>query len=123
MLELLGLSSDEEAAVRAALHGQTGAPSLPRAFSLAQNSPNPFNPLTTISYTVPDGESAQVRLEVFDISGRLVTTLVDQFKSAGTYSVFWNGSSSSGAQVSSGVYFYRMTAGGFSSTRKMVLLK
>ncbi|MBW7998246.1 MAG: T9SS type A sorting domain-containing protein [Candidatus Glassbacteria bacterium] len=122
-LGLLGLTPDEEAAFRLALHGRQGGPMLPQAFSLGQNSPNPFNPVTTISYTVPEGGGEQVRIEVFDISGRLIATLADQFKDAGSYAVFWDGTDSRGAQVPSGVYFYRLQAGDFVQTRKMVLLK
>ncbi len=123
MLPLLGLSEDEQAAFRTALYSQSGRATLPRAFSLGQNSPNPFNPVTTVSYSVPEGAGARVSIEVFDVSGRLVTVLADQFKEAGSYSVFWDGTDSRGADVSSGVYFYRMQAGDFIQTRKMVLLK
>ncbi len=122
-LALLDLSAEEQAAFRAALYGQGGRAALPRAFSMAQNRPNPFNPLTTISYTVPEGEGARVTIEVFDISGRLVALLSDQFREAGSYSVFWDGTDSRGSEVSSGVYFYRMRAGEYVQTRKMVLLK
>ncbi len=120
---MLSLSPEEEAAFRQALHGGTGRAALPRAFSLGQNRPNPFNPVTTISFTVPEGAGARVRIEVFDISGRLVAVLADQFKAAGSYSVFWDGSDGNGADVSSGIYFYRMRAGDYLQTRKMVLLK
>ena len=123
MLALLGLNEQEEAAFHLALYGQSGRAALPRAFSLTQNSPNPFNPVTTISYTVPEGSGTRVTIEVFAISGRLVSVLADQFKEAGSYSVFWDGTNSSGAAVSSGVYFYRMRAGNFVQNRKMVLLK
>lgn len=123
ILGLLGLTEEEEAVLRATMHGESVRATLPRAFSLAQNSPNPFNPVTTISYTVPGGYGADVRIEVFDISGRLVSTLVDQYREPGSYSVFWEGTDSYGARVSSGVYFYRMSAGEFVQTRKMVLLK
>ena len=96
---------------------------MPKVFSLAQNSPNPFNPSTTISYSVPEGTSVQVTLKVYDIRGRLVRTLVDEVRQPGTYSVFWDGKDEAGCQVSSGVYLYRMQARDFVQTRKMVLLK
>jgi len=98
--------------------------SLPKAFSLSQNSPNPFNPSTTISYTIPEGfAKLPVKLNVYNIRGQLVRTLVDQTQGAGAYSVNWDGSDSHGRRVSSGVYFYRLVAGDFVSTRKMVVLK
>jgi len=98
-------------------------PTLPKAFSLRQNSPNPFNPSTTISYSVPEDQSVQVSLKVYDLRGRLVCTLVNEERQPGTYSVFWDGRDESGQQVSSGVYLYRMRAGEFTQTRKMVLVK
>ena len=94
---------------------------LPRAFSLAQNSPNPFNPSTTISYTV--AQPTQVSLTVYDLRGRTVKTLVERFVDAGTYQVQWYGKDSKGRPASSGVYFYRLQADEFSMVRKMVLLK
>ncbi len=97
---------------------------LPKAFSLAQNYPNPFNPSTTISYAVPE-ENGQVavRLSVFNLRGQLVRTLVDKSQGPGTYNVNWDGSDDRGRQISSGVYFYRLVANDFVSTRKMVVLK
>ena len=99
-----------------------GVSSLPRAFSLSQNYPNPFNPSTTISYTLPEGMH-RVSLEVFDIRGRMVRTLVDREQEQGAYNVVWDGSSTSGQKVASGVYFSRLRAGSYSSVRKMVLVK
>jgi membrane-bound inhibitor of C-type lysozyme len=96
---------------------------LPKAYSLSQNSPNPFNPSTTIKYQVPEGSAARVQIVVYNIRGQKVVTLVDELKESGDYSVNWNGQSSSGQRVSSGVYFYRMSAGEFSAMRKMVIVK
>ena len=97
---------------------------LPKAFALAQNSPNPFNPSTTISYAIPEGANQlQVVLNVFNIRGQVVRTLVDQPQGPGTYNVNWDGADIHGARVASGVYFYRLKAGDFVSTRKMVVLK
>ena len=96
---------------------------LPKAFVLSQNNPNPFNPSTTISYSVAEGKSGNVSLSVYNIRGKRVATLVDEFKEAGHYSVTWNGDSVSGEKVPSGVYFYRLAAEDYVSTRKMVLLK
>ena len=105
--------------------GQVGAKVvLPKAFNLAQNSPNPFNPSTTIAYELPEGNSTvHVVLSVYNIRGQKVVTLVDELKEAGRYSVNWNGTTSSGSRVSSGVYFYRIQAGEYSAVRKMVVLK
>jgi len=90
-------------------------------FGLLQNMPNPFNPKTTIAFTLP--ETGDVSLEVFDVAGRKVATLLDGQLDAGPHRVEWNGVSDSGERVASGVYFYRLTAGGEKISKKMVLLK
>jgi hypothetical protein len=95
---------------------------LPKRYELALNQPNPFNPTTTIRFDVPPPGGA-VRIDIFDVSGRRVTTLVDGHHSPGTHEVFWNGESRRGEPVSSGVYFVRMEAATFTRTRKAVLLK
>ena len=94
---------------------------VPDAFALNQNYPNPFNPTTTISFALP--EKAGVTLVVYDMLGRLVTTLVDDEMEAGTYKVGWNGADRNGERVSSGVYLYKLQAGSFSMTRKMLIVK
>jgi len=94
---------------------------LPFAFSLAQNYPNPFNAATSISYTVP--LRSQINLEVFDILGRKIITLVDETKPAGEYRVRWAGNDSEGQAVSTGIYYYRCRAGSFVDTKKMLLMK
>jgi endoglucanase len=95
---------------------------LPTVFSLSQNYPNPFNPSTTIKYSIPRStelHSVQnTTLEVFDILGREVATLVNMEQSAGNYSVKFNASN-----LSSGVYFYKLQSGSFSQTKKLVLLR
>jgi hypothetical protein len=97
---------------------------LPKAFSLSQNYPNPFNPSTTISYDVPEGAGQiQVALSVYNIRGQLVKTLVDVSQGPGSYSVNWDGTDREGRKISSGVFFYRLVAGNYISTRKMVVLK
>jgi flagellar hook assembly protein FlgD len=88
---------------------------------LAQNSPNPFNPTTMIGYTVP--ARATVTLQIYDVAGRLVRTLVNESREAGRYSTVWDGRGNNGSQVGSGVYFYRLQAGNATLTRKMVMLK
>jgi hypothetical protein len=120
----LDLTGEEEAAFRLALYGGAAGPSLPRAFSLSQNVPNPFNPSTTISYSVPEEKGmVRVSLKVYNLRGQLVRTLVDEVQEAGGYNVFWDGRNDTGRQVASGIYMYRMQAGEFVQTRKMVLLK
>lgn len=98
---------------------------LPKAFALGQNSPNPFNPSTTISYQIPEdaGAGARFSLNVYDIRGSLIKILADGFKAPGTYKAFWDGTNNHGQQVSSGVYFYRFSSDKYTSTRKMILLK
>ncbi len=89
---------------------------LPEVFRLAQNYPNPFNPITTIRYELP--EAADVQLEVYNLLGERVTTLVDSNQNAGRYDVGFDGSS-----LSSGVYVYRLRAGDFVKTMKLTLIK
>ena len=94
---------------------------LPRVVKLHGNTPNPFNPSTTIRYELPRSE--QVRLEIFDIAGRLVRTLVSERMPAGRHEVVWNGRSSTGATTASGSYFYRLQAGNKVLIHKMLLIK
>ena len=96
---------------------------LPKAFALSQNFPNPFNPSTTIAFDIPEGKEVSVRLNVYNMRGQLVRTLVNELKSEGSYQIQWDGTDNYGRRVSSGVYFYRITTGEFSQTRKMVILK
>ena len=86
-------------------------------YKLLQNYPNPFNPSTTINFSIP--VSSKVSLKVYDPAGREVSTLVNEFKSAGNYSVNFT----AGSGLNSGVYFYTMTAGEFTVTKKLILLK
>ncbi len=88
----------------------------PMQFALQQNYPNPFNPVTTINYTIP--VSNKVELKIYDALGKEVTTLVNDFKNAGTYSLQFNAS-----QLASGVYYYRIITGDFVDTKKFILLK
>lgn len=94
---------------------------LPFDFSLSNNYPNPFNPSTTIKYAVP--KSGNVKIEIFNSLGQLVKTLTDTYHNAGQYTEVWNGDDASGSLVASGVYFYRMSAEGFTLVKKMVLMK
>jgi len=93
-----------------------------RAFRLHQNLPNPFNPTTTIEFTVP--EAATARLEVFDAQGRLVRTLaVRNYAGPTRDRIVWDGADDHGKVVASGLYYYKLTAGQYQATRKMLLLK
>ncbi len=100
--------------------------SLPSNFSLSQNYPNPFNPQTKIKFSIPlsrgvtaeGGRGVFVSLIIYDLLGREVTTLVNEELKPGTYEVDWDGSN-----YSSGVYFYKLEAGDFTETKKMVLMK
>jgi len=100
----------------------TAEVSMPAAhIELSQNSPNPFNPTTTIRFSLPASE--RVGLAIYAANGSLVRTLVDGVEERGTHNVTWDGRDMTGNPVSSGLYFYRLTAGKFSESRKMVLLK
>ena len=90
---------------------------VPTIFSLSQNFPNTFNPTTKIKYALPN--SVKVTIKVYDILGRLVKTLInDEFKDAGFFEITFDGTN-----LASGVYFYRIEAGKFVQSKKMVLLK
>ncbi len=86
------------------------------------NYPNPFNPTTAISYTVP-APGAEVRLTIYDLAGRVVRTLVTGTEQGGEHVVVWHGRDDAGRSVGSGVYFYRLVVGDESIERKMVMLK
>ena len=94
---------------------------LPKAYRLLANVPNPFNPITTIRYELPHAD--HVRLEILDVSGRLVRTLVNGPVEAGNHAIEWRGEDARGRRVASGVYFYRLDSGSYVATRRMVLLK
>lgn len=94
---------------------------LPSQFALHQNRPNPFNPTTEIAFTLP--KAAEVTLEVYNITGQKIATLVNGHLAAGYHTTIWNGKDDSGRGVSSGIYLYRIKADEYTETRKMVLLK
>ncbi len=98
-----------------------GIAELPSEFTLNQNYPNPFNPETNISFDLPTGSLAT--LDIFDIMGRKVVTLVDKELEAGSYTVTWDGRDQSGEKASSGIYFYRLATGFGVRQAKMTLLK
>jgi len=96
---------------------------LPQSFSLHQNYPNPFNPSTTIAYELAFTGGRPVRLDVYNMLGQRVRTLVDRVQPGGRYTIVWEGRNETGERVASGVYLYRLTVDGSSSSHKMVLLK
>jgi flagellar hook assembly protein FlgD len=88
---------------------------------LLQNYPNPFNPGTTISYDIP--EKTTVKLQIYDLLGRLVRTLVHAQQEAGSYAIPWDGLSEDRSSVGSGVYFYRLETDKHVAVRKMLLIR
>ncbi len=115
------IASDRDFFIRAVLEPATGVawssePVLPLKFALGQNRPNPFNPSTVIPYTLP--QAAQVNLTVYEVNGRAVNTLVNGWQVAGNHEVSFDA-----ANLASGVYLYRLQAGAYQASGKMVLLK
>ncbi|MBE0556475.1 MAG: ammonia-forming cytochrome c nitrite reductase subunit c552 [Proteobacteria bacterium] len=113
------------ALLRSAIYVITGVEyvdeTVPTEFALEQNYPNPFNPTTEIRFAV--AKAGPVLLEIYDLTGRVVATLVNQDLPAGTHRVVWNAKNNRGESLSSGVYLYRISSSDFVSTKKMVLLK
>jgi len=99
----------------------TSEQDIPAVLTVAQNYPNPFNPTTTIKFSIP--AESNVKLTVYNIRGQRVATLVDDTLTPGYHTAVWNGRDSTGRNVASGVYFYRLKAGGKTITKKMLLLK
>jgi len=95
---------------------------LPKAFALHRNTPNPFNPMTTLRYDVP-APGGEVSVAVYDVAGRLVRTLVDGEQTPGRWSTVWDGRDEAGTAVASGVYYCRMKAPGYERTMNLTLLK
>jgi len=97
------------------------ASALPTDYSLSQNHPNPFNPTTRIQYALP--EDAHVRIQVYNLLGESVRTLVNQKQEAGDFDVIWDSRNDAGVEVPAGVYIYRIKAGPFTDIKKMLLVK
>ncbi len=93
----------------------------PEGYNLFQNYPNPFNPSTMISYYIP--KTGLVKLQVFDVNGKQVRTLVNNSQSSGRYNVNFNGTDDNGINIPSGIYFYTLSSENFSETRKMLMIK
>jgi hypothetical protein len=98
-----------------------GMGGLPKSIQLAQNAPNPFNPMTKIAFALP--KEQRIQIGIFGIDGRRVAVLVDEVVSQGRHEVVWTGLNDHGRPVASGTYFYRLDASEFSETKRMVLLK
>ena len=94
---------------------------LPEVFALYNNYPNPFNPVTNITYDIP--EVAQVTLDVYNIAGQKVRTLAQGLHEPGRYRIQWNATNDYGKPLSSGMYIYRIHAGDFVSVKKLILMK
>jgi hypothetical protein len=99
----------------------TDNPNTPIGFALLQNHPNPFNPVCRIPYTLPTG--CLVKLEIHNMLGQKVKTLLEEYQTAGYKTVYWDGTDDQGKSVPAGLYFYRLRAGEFVDTKKMILLK
>jgi hypothetical protein len=100
---------------------EPGQGTVPEVFALSQNYPNPFNPSTKIGFDLP--KPSFVSLDIYDVLGRKVSTLINEHLMAGSKQVQWNGRDNTGAEVASGVYFYRLQTGDHVEVKKMVLLK
>ena len=114
LLDDVGLTGD-------ASTGVEDIAQIPVGFHVYQNYPNPFNPSTTIKYTIP--QANYVTVNIYDINGGLVNTLVNQKQNTGIYEVAWNGKNNAGLPVVSGVYLYKVQSGDFIKISKMILLK
>lgn len=118
------LASTSEAQEKAALGNKPSSssdPSIPTVYSLSRNFPNPFNPETTLRYALP--KSSDVSLVVYNLMGQEIMRWDEDAQPPGYYQKIWNGRNRSGSPVASGVYIYRLVAGDFIETKKMVLLK
>jgi len=93
----------------------------PLVTELRGNFPNPFNPETTISFSL--AKDSNVTIEIFNIRGQKIRTLVSNYYQIGSYNVVWNGRDDNGNQVGSGIYFYRMNTGEYQAVRRMILMK
>ena len=117
------LSESGEIILDGAVHGLTLKEEfqIPADYSLSQNYPNPFNPETEIRFSIP--EENEVSIVIYDIIGKEVNRIVHSFMKPGIHKVVWDGTSSTGAQVGSGIYFYRIDAGNYINQKKMMLIR
>jgi hypothetical protein len=120
--ELGQIAVDARGIDNAKLSGDVaGDVALPAAFAVRPNYPNPFNPMTTISFDL--AKPGHVRVAIYDISGRLVRTLVSEDRAAGSHAVIWDGANEAGGRAASGQYLYRVTTDSHDVTRKMLMVK
>jgi len=94
---------------------------VPKEYSLAQNYPNPFNPFTTIQYSLP--QRVHVNIDVYNMQGQIIRTLMSKNKPAGTYNIIWDGHTDGGIMVASGIYIIQIIAGEFRGSKKAVFMK
>ena len=121
-MDAIRIEARTNSSIAGLVAGGSGSPAtIPLQYGLDQNFPNPFNPTTTISFSV--AQESNVSLKIYDINGSLVKTLVNEHKAAGTYSHVWDGRNDSGLKVSSGIYIYRMVSGSFEQSRRLIMLK
>ena len=116
----VGATTDENGHFTLSLQAFSGGPALPQGFALGQNYPNPFNPSTIIPYQLPS--ATHVRLEVFNLLGQRIATLVDAERAAGAHTAQWDGTDAAGRAVGAGVYIYRLLIDGQAASRRMVLI-
>ena len=116
----VGTTTDETGHFTLSLPAAASGSALPQGFALGQNYPNPFNPSTIIPYQIPT--ATHVRLEVFNVLGQRVATLVDAERPAGFHTAQWTATDATGQAVGAGVYFYRLVSGGATVSRRMVLI-
>ena len=110
----------DNSTLEVSLSSASAAP-IPRVYALHANYPNPFNPMTIISFALP--ENQHVRLSIYGLDGREVCSLVNENRSAGMHEVVWAGQDNRGRTMASGTYFYRLEAGSFQKVMKMTLMK
>lgn len=115
------ISNEVSATPEGTVNIAADAGGLPQVFALEQNFPNPFNPVTTLRYTLPI--ATRVRLAVYSLEGREVVLLMDDWQPAGTHQLQWDGADRWGQPVGSGVYLVRLESGEAAATRRVLLLK
>ena len=115
-IDVPGLYYIAHDSIKGVITSQVSVDEAPAAFSVAQNTPNPFNPTTTISFNIP--EAGNVTVDIFNVAGQRVDTVASDFMSSGSHTVTWDASG-----FSAGVYFYSVKTSNFTKTMKMTLLK
>ncbi len=121
IVSILGADENANGLAFEIVNGASKDAAVPGTFALRPNHPNPFNPTTEINFALP--KACDATLEVYNITGQKVATLVDGTLEAGEHTVQWDSRDQSGVSVASGIYLYRLTAGEFRDTKKMILLK